>query len=343
MPALLSLASVRSKVELLEETVKRAPDFAEAWGRLGYARANLAFLLPEDACEALHELSRSEARRALELDPRCAAAAVAMARSTPMFGAFRVQSEWLARASEWAPNDSFVMRFSAIFAASVGRCGEAATVLRRAVSLDPLSFAAFNSFGSALRENGELDEAEAVFVEAVARWPEFSAGAVGLAFTLGFKGEFDRARQLMEAHDLGPHRGGITWFLEVLEDRSQAAGSRAIGALRRSFEKTGRIGLDMMMMAGRFGRADEALDIALRADFGPAPQTPDPRGTDAYNPPVLFMAPLPEIRRDPRFVAVCARLGLVDYWLATDAWPDCADDGSLPYDFRAECRRAAAR
>ena len=45
------------------------------------------------------------------------------------------------------------------------------------------------------------------------------------------------------------------------------------------------------------------------------------------------------IREDVRFVDLCARLGLCDYWLATGQWPDCADETS--YDFRAEARRLA--
>ena len=42
---------------------------------------------------------------------------------------------------------------------------------------------------------------------------------------------------------------------------------------------------------------------------------------------------------DVRFVGFCAKLGLCDYWLNTDRWPDCAADGVVPYDFKAECRR----
>lgn len=35
---------------------------------------------------------------------------------------------------------------------------------------------------------------------------------------------------------------------------------------------------------------------------------------------------------------VCAaHLGLVDFWMATDTWPDCVDQ--VPYDFKAECAR----
>jgi hypothetical protein len=43
--------------------------------------------------------------------------------------------------------------------------------------------------------------------------------------------------------------------------------------------------------------------------------------------------------RDPRFLQLCAKLGLVRYWLESGSWPDCAD--VVPYDFRAEARRLA--
>jgi hypothetical protein len=31
-------------------------------------------------------------------------------------------------------------------------------------------------------------------------------------------------------------------------------------------------------------------------------------------------------REDPRFLDICARAGMVDYWLETGLWPDCADE-----------------
>ena len=40
---------------------------------------------------------------------------------------------------------------------------------------------------------------------------------------------------------------------------------------------------------------------------------------------------------DPRFLRLCAKLGLVDYWVGQERWPDCAE--GTPYDFRAEARR----
>jgi hypothetical protein len=60
-------------------------------------------------------------------------------------------------------------------------------------------------------------------------------------------------------------------------------------------------------------------------------------GTHAYRTLLLFPKAYPALRADPRFVTVCARLGLVEYWLETQHWPDCAAD--VPYDFKAECAR----
>jgi hypothetical protein len=70
---------------------------------------------------------------------------------------------------------------------------------------------------------------------------------------------------------------------------------------------------------------------------GPAGSVHDVMGTHAYRTLLLFPKAYTALRADPRFVALCARLGLVEYWLATQNWPDCAD--VVPYDFKAECER----
>jgi hypothetical protein len=61
-------------------------------------------------------------------------------------------------------------------------------------------------------------------------------------------------------------------------------------------------------------------------------------GPDGYRTSLLFQVYMPELRNDPRFVRLCERLGLVEFWTATGRWPDCADD--VPYDFKAECEKA---
>jgi hypothetical protein len=45
------------------------------------------------------------------------------------------------------------------------------------------------------------------------------------------------------------------------------------------------------------------------------------------------------LRRDRRFMALAARMGLVDYWRTSGHWPDFRAEPGLPYD----CKAAAAR
>jgi hypothetical protein len=51
----------------------------------------------------------------------------------------------------------------------------------------------------------------------------------------------------------------------------------------------------------------------------------------------LFYPEMREFRRDPRFWPLVARMGLADYWLTTDEWPDFCAEPNLSY----ECKPAA--
>ena len=77
--------------------------------------------------------------------------------------------------------------------------------------------------------------------------------------------------------------------------------------------------------------------MAETAYLGPRGTEDDSMGPDGYRTGLLFHAGMPELRNDPRFVPLCARLGLVEFWLTTGKWPDCVDD--VPYDFKAECEK----
>ena len=54
----------------------------------------------------------------------------------------------------------------------------------------------------------------------------------------------------------------------------------------------------------------------------------------AENPYLAFELFLPEmrsVRADPRFMPFAAKIGLVDYWLDTDQWPDYCKNDKEPY------------
>ena len=55
----------------------------------------------------------------------------------------------------------------------------------------------------------------------------------------------------------------------------------------------------------------------------------------------LFAPAAAPMRRDPRFLPLMKKLGLLDYWRSSGHWPDfCAEPG-LPYDCKAEAARLA--
>jgi hypothetical protein len=83
---------------------------------------------------------------------------------------------------------------------------------------------------------------------------------------------------------------------------------------------------------------DDSYRAAESARLGPVGTSDDITGPDGYRTSLLFQAGMPELRNDPRFARLCTRLGLVEFWMATCKWPDCADEVS--YDFKAESRRA---
>jgi hypothetical protein len=56
----------------------------------------------------------------------------------------------------------------------------------------------------------------------------------------------------------------------------------------------------------------------------------------------LFGAQTADMRRDPRFMQLMQRFGLVSYWRSTDHWPDFCSEPGLPYDCKAVAAKLAA-
>jgi hypothetical protein len=107
--------------------------------------------------------------------------------------------------------------------------------------------------------------------------------------------------------------------------------------LRRRVEGTGHVDAQGALFAAHLGFVDKTFEMIEHAKFGPSGGRGDIMGPNAYRTHLLFPAAYPELRADPRFAKMCARLGLVEYWLATQNWPDCAE--IVPYDLKAECEK----
>ena len=98
----------------------------------------------------------------------------------------------------------------------------------------------------------------------------------------------------------------------------------------------GWVDLRLINTMHRLGQYEEALSLAEQSSFEhifqPGARPPAGWSNESM---LFFRSGTQPMVCDPRFVTLCTRLGLSEYWLSQDEWPDCADEDFLPYDFRA--------
>lgn len=147
-------------IEFYLQAVALDPEFALAWACLARAYADQAAYAWAPAAEAF-ERARDAAQRSLQLNPDQAEghAALGLCRLANDRN-WRGAEASFRRALELAPGNVLVLRHSAILAACLGRNDESIALLRRAVTLDPLSVPAQRLLGQRCLYAGLLADAE---------------------------------------------------------------------------------------------------------------------------------------------------------------------------------------
>jgi hypothetical protein len=146
----------------------------------------------------------------------------------------------------------------------------------------------------------------------------------------------DRLLRLAEERELRELADGLA-FIRAKRDPTAANLETWWAEIEAHVRRTGGVDVSRLVYSAHLGFVDEAYRLADTTRLGPSGTRHDIMGPDAYRTSLLFQHGMPEIRNDPRFARLCARLGLVDFWRKTGKWPDCADD--LPYDLRSACDR----
>jgi TolB-like protein len=328
---------LRAGIGLLEEATKRAPDFADAWGRLAYLRSWLRYYEPYAARSASAARVLDAADRAMATDPRSFDALVARLFVIPPFGRL-VETEAALRLVQQAGGEEG--QYTGWFLRNLGHVRESLVEDERAYRSDPLNPMSANLVALARMAAGRVEEAIPLFEDIMSRIPDMSFPFANLLRARALLGDWqgvDRLLALEATRPLREFREGLD-FIRTKRDPTPANLDRWRSAFEARVRTTGCVDVSRLVYAAHLGLVDAAYAAALSARLGPRGADDDIMGPDAYRTGLLFQAGMPELRNDPRFPRLCARLGLVEYWTTSGKWPDCAD--AVPYDFRAECARA---
>lgn len=328
---------------LLEQVVARVPGFADGWGQLAFARTVERLVADSSRRTTLAETATAAAQRALALDPDCGPALKALYLLAPVAGAFAEQEAILTRALRRNPADADLHWAMQLLLSAVGRRREALTHAENAYRLDPLRPLSAITYAHLLYTSAERsEEALALFGHAVARWPDNALVLGAAAWSTANGGDWaavDRFKAIARDMRLGEtDRRFLDRALaatDLLRDPSAQAVEAYVEMLDQGVRDDGRLPLAQLAFAAQLGAdLDRLYDMVDRADFSHL------FGDQAAMAPAdgllhLFLRVTGRLRESPRFVALCARFGLTDYWIESGHWPDFIERRPVPYDFKA--------
>ena len=312
-----------------------APDFAAGHSALAKYLAVYRYAFPADAQPQLTDEARREARKALAIDPDDEDGRLALYLLQPMWD-FTGRGKAIL-SLPFDPAWPYADIFKAGFLQDVGRLKDSQVFAQRAVAANPLSddttsdiILAWNGQVAAARQ--ELERLERLWPGTPLLWPDrigvYSAAEDWTALEKTVGDPNLRPRTMTDA-DVALLR----LVFRALRSRDPALLAQARSAMLAAAPSATGGPAGRIAYLAWMGFVDDAFDQA--AMFGKA-------NLDLFNgTSVLFSPQTANLRRDPRFMPLAAKLGLADYWRSTGDWPDFCFQPDLPYDCKAEAAKLA--
>ena len=337
----------KERLVMAERAVALTPDFPAAWGWVAHLRAKYALFERGDAPFGPLEASAREAiERALTLDPGMGMARAAAAHLEP-YAAYARRETLMDQALAAAPSDPVTLIEKSHVLSAVGRLRDALAPVRLAMTLDPNYFPAFQRYGILTLLAGDWGAGQAACDVIRARWPDEPSGVHFAASAAGHAGDMaklDELARFSEDHGFNqthPRVATILMFARSLPNQDQGFANLVQAVAEAELAKEGAAGAEKLYALAALGRVDVAFDLAERSSYAVLFESGAFHTSTGFD--FDYLTARSHNRAmidDPRFLRLAAKLGLVDYWVSQDRWPDCADE--TPYDFRAEARRQLA-
>ena len=328
----LSAASdTRMAISTFRRVTEEAPRFAGGWGKLLIAELEAFKATGANDLQLQDDLRRHVAE-AKKVNPELAENYLVQSwlqKPRPILGWMRFADEALKK----KPDNAAILENHAIGLGHVGLLREATENAKRASEIEPLSPSARQTLIEFLGDSGAYQAAQRELDEAERLWPGAS-NILQARFWFEFRhGNPKKALNLIESSGLAfLPSPAQTSYLRARIDGSPASIEAAIADARKAYQ-AGHI-YQLVQTLAAFRRKDEAIELLLSSD----PQRSHGIISTFFRRPALR-----EIRRDPRFMEIARRYGLVDYWTATGRWPDYCFEPDLPYDCRKEAAKAGRR
>ena len=323
-------------VATFKAVTQKAPEFGPGWAnlalleRLGIPVAAEAEQ-PNIARDFRANLVRAK-RLAPNLEETIAADALIRKSPAPVW----VQSiPLLDRGIRQYPDSALLLAIRSEQLLSVGRMGEAVESARRALGAEPLTISIRSAYIGSLAYAGQWRAAADELSKAEAVWPDSETFRL-IRYRLDLRyGDPKNALRMLDANQTGSPDGPAfdrSWrsFLEARISPSPANIERALELFRERYRHNPVDIPGYAQALGTFGRTDELFAAARN------PVTLDSMKVSTET---LFRVQMKPILRDPRFMELASRLGLLSFWRSSNAWPDFCRDPDLPYD----CRREASK
>jgi hypothetical protein len=315
---------MRSLVLPLRKVTEAAPKFRPAWAQLLMAEVNAAsFMRDSTGDEQWRSALQSDTNRARKYFPDMAEITVAEYEAGRNLS-FSEAVGLLDKAKSQDPDNPFVLSQHALAMVSTGRVIESVDDERRAAALDPLSPGVRAEYIRALAYAGKIDLARAELARAKQLWPGTETlREAETSIELRY-GDFEKVLRESEEYS-GP---AVNLYIAARKDPTDSNVAAVLGYLNNNRTNSGLAAMGVQAL-GEMNRVDEVFRFL---DAAP----PDVLKGVTY---VLFRPWLANARRDPRFMALAKRIGLLEYWQKSGHWPDFCSDPGLKYDCKAEAAK----
>lgn len=283
--------------ELIQQAIDLDPDYAPAWVLKAYIHSqqgDVGARLPK----AAFPLARAAVDRALELDPGSGPAHALSGDIMISYERnFAGAKTAFKRALEIDPYDIDTLYQAGVFYVFIGEVEEALRLSQMAFERDPLHIPNYATLGYVYNILGRFDEAEAILKKRINIAPESFGSYAYLSNVYFFKGEYDKSLEILQQERLdGFKYAGLAMTHYMLGNQEESDQALAFLKSQASGGWDYQV-VEAHAVRGEIDEAFEAMELAYE-------------NRDTGLQLILGDRYLENLRDDPRYDAMVARLGL---------------------------------